>query len=270
MLLEPLRAVANFSFYRQVPKKTFWATVGYIAYLSLFYAAATTLAVHLRFQPLVAEAVDWASTTLPPLTLAGGKFSTVPPQDQPLQVRHAKVPDLLFVIDTNRTAPLSSTEMSESKAQVYLTQSAVYLFNPSSRKMETYDLSQAKNPEPLVVDAALFRRLGGLFSAVLDPVTFVFAYLFSFVGTHFWALIYSVVALMINGFLAGSMRYEQLYKLAVYAMTPAVVLEVVSIILMRPIPFRHLLALMLVGVYLWRAIRQCGLPREELEGPAVP
>jgi len=271
MLLDPLRAVTDFSFYRQVPKKTFGATVGYIAYVALIYAAVAMLAVHLRVKPLIAEAVDWASKSFPTLTLADGKLTTTPPSDLPIEVRNPRIPELLVVIDANRTAPLAPAEMMDSKAQVYLTQSTAYLFNPANRKMEVYDLAAAKNPEPVVVDAESFRKLGGVFSAALDPATFACAWAYSFIRGHFWALIYSIVALLLNSFLAGGLQFEQLYKIAVYAQTPAIVLQIVAIIVWKPIPFDFLLALLLVGVYLWRAIRQNGTqPREEIEGPAVP
>jgi hypothetical protein len=271
MLLDPIRAVADFSFYRQVPKKSFGATVGYIAYVALIYALTATLAVHLRVKPLITEAVDWASQSFPTLTLADGRLSTTPPSDRPLEIRNPRVPDLLVIIDANRTAPLAPAEMLDSKAQVYLTQSAAYLFNPANRKMEVYDLAAAKGKEKVVVDAQTFRRLGGVFSAVLDPATFACSWVFSFIRCHFWALIYTIVALLLNSFLAGGLQFEQLYRIAVYAQTPAVVLQIVAIIVWKSIPFDFLLGLMLVGVYLWRAIRQNGtLPHDEVEGPAVP
>ncbi|MFA5138040.1 MAG: DUF1189 family protein [Elusimicrobiota bacterium] len=267
MLLDPFRAVLDFRFYREVPKKSGLATVGYISLLGLAYALSMLLAVHIHLRPLINEAVDWLATSVPVLTLADGKISCAMPG--PIEIRPPRLPNMLLVIDTERTAAVSPSEMTERKIQAYLTQNTAYIYNPSNRRVEAYDLAAAKPPAPMVIDGPFYRKIGKLFTKALYPATLAIAWFFFFVAGHFWALVYSLVALLVNAFMGAEQPYSSLYKISVYAQTPVVVLQVLTLVLWKPIPYYRLLALVIVGLYLCLAIRQIRIEAPEIEGPVA-
>ena len=60
MITDPLKSVVDFSFYRDIPKKSIGATVGYIAYLGLISSCAGVLSLVIHFQPRVEENLEWA------------------------------------------------------------------------------------------------------------------------------------------------------------------------------------------------------------------
>jgi hypothetical protein len=225
------------------------------------------IAVHLHLRPLIEDGVDWLATSVPVLTLADGKISCATPG--PIELRPPRLPNMLLVIDTQRTTAVSPSEMTERRIQAYLTQNTAYIYNPSNRRVEAYDLATAKPPAPMVIDGPFYRRIGKLFTKTLYPATLAIAWFFLFVTGHFWALVYSLVALLVNAFMGARQPYSSLYKIAVYAQTPVVILQFLTLVLWKPIPYYRLLALVVVVIYLCMAIRQTQPAEDpEIEGPA--
>ncbi|TPW21875.1 MAG: hypothetical protein FD126_239 [Elusimicrobia bacterium] len=158
MITDIGRSVGDFTFYKEVPKKTVWATVAYLTMLGGLFSLAVTVAVHQNVAPRILQAADWTAKTMPTLSLNDGKLtSTVP---GPLEIRHPDVPQAGLVVDTLRTEPVTPAEMSQKKLIAYLTGDAVYVLTPE--RLETYALGQTKGKESLVVDAAFYRSMADL------------------------------------------------------------------------------------------------------------
>lgn len=252
MILDPFKSIASFSFYREVPRKSFGATAGYIAWLGVLYSMAVMAAIFVHLRPRIHEAVAWASESVPRLVLADGQLTSSLPG--PIELRHPAWEGLAIVVDTGRTAAVTPAEMSERRLAAYITRDAAYVM--TQNRLETYDLSKAKNEKPVVIDDEFFQLMGRMLSTALYPIAFVTTFLAFFVWKHLAALIYAVMGLLINAFQSGGLQFPELYKLSVYAQTPVVALQAAALLTMKPIPFFSLLAFGVVGVYLWQAIRQ--------------
>lgn len=266
MWLAPLRAVGDLSFYREATTRSLQWLFGYVVYLGLLFSLLATAAMALKVSPLIQETVAWASASIPPITFAGGKVSMGAPG--PLRLEHPKAPGMAIAIDTNRTVPVTAQEMQEQKLAVYLTQSTLYLWpRPDSPRIEQYDLSKTIGAprEKTVLDAAFFRAVGDALPKVLYPLTFFLAWMVFIVWKLAVSMIYTVLALAINGAIAGGLELPELWRLAVVAQTPVVLLQMAQLFLPAPIPLFTLIAFLVVGVYLWQGIKQNGPP-----APAVP
>jgi len=253
MLLDPLLSLTDFRFYRGLSRKSVAATVGYLAYLGLFFALLYTLMFFVRYGPKIDESIEWAASNIPAMTLSQGKLSS--PLTEPRRIQYPDYPQLAFMIDTNRTAPVSPYEMRASTVAAYITQNAVNYFAADGR-LTVSDLSVVQPAEPLVIDATFYRRVGGVLKKAQYPVAFLLAWLLFMVSTHLAALFYSLVALLMNSFLGSGLRYGELYRTAVYAQTPAVALQAIALFLPKPVPLFPLLLLVVVTAYLWQALRQ--------------
>lgn len=252
MIADPLKSVVDFSFYRDIPKKSLGATVGYIAYLGLIYSCAVVLSLVIHFKPRVEESVEWASQNIPPMTLMDGKLTSS--RRGETVVRHPSVPEMVVVIDTDRTSAVTPAEMAERKAFAFLTQNTIFVYN--NERMEAYDISKAQNKEPVEIDGEFYQSIGSIMNMVLFPAAFATSWFIFFIWKHAAALIYTLLALLINAGVGGGLEFQDLYKIAVYAQTPVVVLQMVALVLLKSIPFFQLLAVIVVGVYLWQGIRQ--------------
>ncbi|MFH1726407.1 MAG: DUF1189 family protein [Elusimicrobiota bacterium] len=260
MLLDPIHSVVNFPFYRGVPRKTFPAAIRYVAFLGLLFSLGVAFAIFVHARPRINSAIDWAATSIPKLTIAEGRLWSS--ARGPVEVRHPEFPQLAIVIDSARTEAVTPAEMERRKIFVYLTQNAVYVLN--NQRLEAHDFS--KTEEPQIIDGELFRRYGKAMTMVLYPVALVSTWLFFLIWKPAAALFYSLMALLINAFMNGGLEFPELYKIALYAQTPVVALQLVWISLPTQVPLFSsqalVVALLIVGVYLWQAIRQNILPQE--------
>ncbi|MFA6029747.1 MAG: DUF1189 family protein [Elusimicrobiota bacterium] len=252
MILDPVRSLVDFPFYREVPKKSIAETVGYLAYIGLVFALLSLIALYARVGPRIDEGAEWAAVNIPTMTLEKGKLSSALPG--PVRIQHPASERLAFVIDTTRTTPVAPAELAASTASAFVTQNTVYVLN--NDKMEAYDLGRAQNAEPVKLDAAFYRNAAAVLKKVLYPIAFFTTWLVFFVWKHLSALVYSLLGLLISAGLKAELEHGPLYRAAVYAQTPVIVLQAVMLFLPRPIPYFGLLSLILVGVYLWQAIRQ--------------
>lgn len=262
MIRDAFRSIVDFTFYKRTVEKPILATVAYLAFLGLLYSSAMCVAAYVHFRPHVAEAIDWAILNFPELKLENGRLTSS--AKGRVEVRHPEIPEFVIVVDTERRTPVSMSEMSRARAYAYLTADAVYFYQSRSGRMESIDLKNAKNREPVVVDEKFFREVQTTFNAFVVPVAVVVSWCLFFVGAHFWALVFSLVAMLLNAFMDARLEFPALYRMSVYAMTPVVALLLVSTLLWKPIPHDRLLALVVVGVYLWQAIKQ-NLPPPDQE-----
>ena len=253
MLLDPLLSLTDFQFYRGLSRKSIAATVGYLAYLGVLFALLYTLMFFVRYGPKIDESIEWAASSIPSMTFAQGKLASA--LTEPRRIQHPEYPQLTFIIDTNRTTPVSPYEMRSSTVVAYITQNAVHYFAADGR-LTVSDLSIVRNSEPLTIDANFYRNIGSVLKKAEYPVAFILAWLIFVVSTHLGALFYSVVALLMNAFLGSGLRYPELYRTAVYAQTPAIALQAIALFLPKPVPLFPLLLLIVVAAYLWQALRQ--------------
>lgn len=251
MIKDIARSVVDFSFYKEVPQKTLWTTTAYLVLLGLFFSLAVTIAVYKNVGPRIRAAVEWSASNMPTVTIAGGKLTSAVPG--PTEIRHPDIPQIGLMIDAQRTDPVTPAEMSQKKLVAYLTGNAAYVLTPD--RLETYDLAKTKDKESIVVDAAFYRNMGELLLKVLYPISFFVSWLTFVIWKHAAGLVYSLVALLVNAVSDGGFEFPALYRMAVYAQTPVVVLQMAALFIPRPIPLFSVLALLVVTAYLWQAIR---------------
>ncbi|MEE8425559.1 MAG: DUF1189 family protein [Elusimicrobiota bacterium] len=256
MILDPVNSIVNFPFYREVPKKSGGAIFGYIAYLGLLYSLTVLLALFIHMRPRIAETVDWLKTSVPKMTLADGKLTSE--ARGPVSLVHPAAEEIKIIIDTDRKTAVTPAEMTRRKAVAYLTQNTIYVL--SGTKMEAYDLTKAENKEPVVIDGKFYTMIGKVMNVALYPIAFITTFFVFLVWKFAAALIYWVLALIINALSSGGQQPGTLFKISVYAQTPVVALQMLTMVLMKPIPLFRILAFILVGVYLWQAIRQQQAP----------
>lgn len=254
MLADPIRSVADFSFYREVPGKTIPATIGYIMYLAALFALSATVWVFVHLRPRVDAMTAWLGKELPRLTLEDGRLRSA--VEGPVTARHPETEDLVIVVDTGRETAVTPAEMKEREALVYLTRGSAFVFNRLTGDMKVYDFGAQKIEKPVEIGPEFYVLLGKTLVMVAYPSVFL-GVLFVFpLWKHAAAFVYSLIALLVNAFVSGGLEYPALYRLSVYAQTPVIVLQMLALMLERGIPYFRVLAFILVGVYLWQGIRQ--------------
>lgn len=267
MFLDPFYSVVHFPFYREVPRKSFGKALGYLLYLGLFFSIVSTIALYVKLTPVIHDASEWAAASIPTITIADGKASS--PLTTPLLLRYPREPRVAFIIDTHRTTPVTAQEMRQQEAAAYLTQASLYVA-AGRNKVEQYDLTTTRNAKPVMIDANFFREAASTLPKIFYPIAWISAWLIFFVWKLIAALAYSIVALILNAIASADLAYENLLKLSLYAQTPVIALQAVALFMPQRIFGFWLIALLIVSVYLWQAIRQ-NQPEQsrETDGHAV-
>lgn len=266
MWLEPVHSVVDFGFYREVPKKSFLRTFGYLSYLSLLFTIFSIVVLYIKLTPFIQEAATWLANSMPAITIADGKATSS--LTAPLILRYPRDNRLGILIDTNRTAGVSYEEMASQNVMFCLTQNSLYILNPEQHRIEQRPLDAMKTTK-LTITGDFYPRFASYLNRLMYPIMlpiFWVVYLFWKLVT---SLFYAVVGLLINAFSAAEMDFPSLYKLAVYSQTPVVILQAVMLPLRRSLPGYVIfpMGFLVTSAYLWQAIRQTKTPPTE-DSPA--
>lgn len=258
MLLDPVNAITSVNFYRRVASQGVGRSILYLAYLSLLFSMALTAAFKVRVGPEIDATFVWLEQSMPALTLQGGRVASNPPG--PTTLRHPKFPDLALTVDTARAEPVTSDLLETNKVFAYITATTLYMKTPQMGRLEIIDLTKAAAPKPVVIDAAFFKSTSGILNTVLYPGVFLFGLAFAILWKTSMALLYSLLALMINAVAEGGQPYARLFNISVYAQTLVVALDAVFLFMPTGIPGFSILSLIITGVYIWLAIKRLNEP----------
>jgi hypothetical protein len=260
MLLDPVNAITSVNFYKKVAAQGPGRTALYLVYLSAVFAVAATLAVKVRVGPEIDKTFVWLAQSMPTLTLAGGRITSSSPE--PVTLRHPTVSEIAVTIDTSRTEPVTPETLESAKVAAVLTSSTLYLRGSQPGRMETYDLSKANAPKPVVIDASFYQTAGKTLTRVLYPLTLII----SFFLVVFWktaaSVIYSLMALMINAVAQGNQPYGSLFNIAAYAQTLVVVLQAILLFMPAGVPGFSVISAAVTGVYIWLALKRINQPAQ--------
>lgn len=251
MLLEPVYSTVDFGFYRRVVENGIGRSIGYVAYLGLVFACVSSVALFVRLSPIIEKTSEWAAQTFPAITIQGGKATSS--AQGPVLVRHPEAQEFGVLIDTGRTTPLTMDELSQQKIWAALTQSSLYIvLRPG--EMRQFDLSRNPSDEPIKLEADGYRRIGSLFSRVLYPVAWIATWIFFFIWKGIASLFYGLIGLGVNSIQGAGLEFDSLFKIAVYAQTPSVLLQMIAGFFPRPVPGLTLISFALVLFYMWKGI----------------
>jgi hypothetical protein len=180
---------------------------------------------------------------IPPLTITKGKLVADVPM--PLVIKDPETGERLAVIDTS--GALTTLEAAQAKA--LLTQTELIL-KQSDTEIRTYKFS---NIDDVVIDQARLTGWLELFKTWFALATSVFMVAFLFVYRLCQALIYGALGLLFARALKLTLTYTTLVRLAVIAVTPAVLLDVLAGLAGWTIPGP--ISLMIALIYLYYGIR---------------
>ena len=254
MLMDPVYSVIRIPFYRDVPRRSMVKTAGHLLYLAFLFSLVLTAFLYYKLNPLIHESADWLANSMPAISFADGKATST--LTTPLILRHPRDQRLGILIDTNRTTPVTYEELFNQHILFCLTQNAVYYLNPEKGTLEQNTLANVNNKKPFTLSSDFYQKLAETMTKMMYPIMLPAFWIIFFAWFIFTAVFYSLVGLGINAAISGGLEYDSLYKLAVYAQTPSILLQM--ILLPRPLPAgaKFLLYLLVTSVYLWQAIRQ--------------
>ena len=241
----PFLSLYSLSFYREVLNAPLRQGLAYLAFLSLIASILAGFAFNTRSIPETKEFVQWLKSSAPPLTVTPEGLQMAAPS--PYVMTHPRFGPLV-TIDLTRTG----AEEKDFKDGTLVLLTAKRGFFYSGRRMRTFEYVRGnENFKPVPITGEIYENSGKILRRVLLAGIPVVVFLFFFIWKLIVAMIYSGFAGLINRFRREPVSYPALLNLCLFAMTPFVLIEFVS--LMVPgfeIRGGFLTGLMMTSLYL--------------------
>jgi hypothetical protein len=247
----PLMAWFSGALYRDVARN--WTGVSF-QYLFVLVAISWLVTMALLWTRM-AQLVDRPDAQavirqIPAISITSGRLSIDKPS--PYFIRDPATGKPVVVIDTS-DKPL---ELEESDERVLVTATRV-VARKSAFETREYDLSSISS---FRFDQNQVRSWLKALQTWLPPVLFLLCLPFVFAGHALQAVVYGAIGLAFSGISKANLTYGALMRLSVTAMTPVIVLSTIQILAGINIPYWSLLAVLVVLVYLFIAVRSSRPP----------
>ena len=264
-LLSPVLSLFSPRFYQKVLKSSLAKGLFYLVYLSLLGALAFLLIILLKWMPTVDNFVAWLASEMPAITFENGGLSTS--VSQPHTITHPKFGKIIILNTTKEK--LEPSEIRE--AFVYVTKHLIYVSNPLQKETRIFDISEARQqknvpPGPHVLTGDLLKKAYDKIKPVFFGVLFGFTFLFIFLWKFVAAILYSLVAVLLNLFRDEGFPYEKLLNVSIFSMSAVTLLQFLNAIVTSihaPVPLW--VALVLTTCYLGLSILVVSPPEKSPE-----
>lgn len=262
----PFPAGYAFSFflpalYDDVARRWKGAAIGYLALLTFICWAIGCWSFYQQLQIFSDREVPRFTEQLPPLTFQDGKISTSEGKTYPIEVQG----DPFLLIDTANT---TSQEERDSFPVVLTDTQLITKDNGSTEIHEISEYAELLRNGTMTAKDWLvqIREFIQLLFFVLAPLWLILSFLLYLI----WALILSLLALLMNSILHKGLEYPSLYRLSIVALTPSLIVATVLDVAGVDIPWGFFAFLGLTILYVIFAVVSVQEPRRTAGPPEVP
>jgi len=193
---------------------------GYLLLLLAVCWIPTMIIIHFGTTEFVQNEASKVVSQVPVITIKDGIASVNEPQ--PYYIMAPDGNDVFIIIDTTGTV----TSLADSNAYALITKTeAIYKENESQTR--TFSFANIKD---FTLDQAKLNKWLATFQKLFAPVMYFFAIAFSYVYRIIQALIYAATGLLFAKGFKTKIEYPALLRLAVVAVTPAIIINTIATI----------------------------------------
>ncbi|MFA5271557.1 MAG: DUF1189 domain-containing protein [Candidatus Omnitrophota bacterium] len=243
---EVIKAVSGFGFYYEVKDFRVSRSLIYIFTFLLFVTVILTAEYTYFINKGLGLAVKWSEEKLPVININKGIVSADVVQPYVMDIE-----SFVMVIDTTGKI----TTLDDYKQGVLLTKDRV-ITKKSAQETRIYTL---ENVEQLTIDQPFLKKAKKMLLMVIAPIMLIGMYLY-FCFTRFAQIMFfSLFALIVSSATTAKLSYKQIFNICVYAITPSMILGLLSAVIPTKIPF---FILIYCGVYLMYLIGALNAAKE--------
>lgn len=239
------RSATNFRFYKEIAFQGVSKNMGYF-FLFIFLI---TLVLSMKFSTALIQGMGEVSREigdkLPEIRIENGIVST--DAQEPFVIEEK---NFIFIIDTSgKTITIDPS----CKQGILLTKNK--LINKQSEfETREYDLSKIKS---FTLNKEAMERWRKVFSRFALPILLVSLYPYYTVVKLIQILLFSLIALIVNTATKTNLKYENLFNISLFALTPPVLLATIFTLAGLKIPLIWLLYIVVYIVFIIGGIRSC-------------
>ena len=240
-------AVTDFHFYRTIFEQPLRKTLIYFLFLSVHTAALLTLILGWHYGPQLLDMFRWAQNNLPPFEVIDGRLSVA--TEQPLVKKYPGKETITFVFDTTGTY----SDPSELEDPVILfTEDNLYFRLAGETKTYWW-----KDFGTFQVGSREFGTLISFFKWAYFPVGYCLALSYTLVAKGLSAIFLTLLALSTSLRHGIRLPFQQRLTIALYGLTPAVVIDLAVKVTGVQISYFFLLYFTIAAIYTYSATQKC-------------
>lgn len=242
------RSVTSFRFYKEIASQKVSKSIGYF----IFFILLITLLLSMKLSTVLIQGVgamiEEFGDRLPEIRIKDGVVSI--DAQEPFIIEEK---DFIFII-IDTTGKITTIDPSY-KQGILLTKNKL-IHKQSEIETRAYDLSKIKS---FTVNKEAMERWRKAFSRFAFPFLVVILFLYYIVAKLIQILFFSLIALIANTATKANLKYENLFNISLFALTPPVLLATIFNLAGLRIPFFLSLFLYTVIyiVFLMGGIRSC-------------
>lgn len=238
--------------YREVARNWRWQSFLYLLMLLAICWIPRVISGYVSLSTFAKEDAPKILRQIPRITITDGKVST--DADEPHYITDPDTGKVLAIIDTTgQVASLAGTD-----AEILVMQDRL-IVRKSEHETRVYDLSTVESFSIDRDKAEAWLRTLVAWGPIL---VFPFLVLGSYVYRTVQALIYAVLGLLLNFIAGASLGYPAILRVAMVAVTPAVVLKTLLSVTGIDLPLAWLASFAVAMGYLYFGIRAGGPPAD--------
>lgn len=219
------KSVTSFRFYKEIAFQKITKSIGYF-FLFIFLI---TLVLSMKYSTALIQGMGEVSKELgdrlPEIRIENGVVSI--DAQEPFTIKEK---DFIFIIDTTRKI---TTIDPSCKQGIFLTKNKL-IYKQSEIETREYDLSKIKS---FTVNKEAMERWRKIFSRFAFPILLVSLFPYFVVVKLIQILFFSLIALVMNTTTKANLKYENLFNISLFALTPPVLLATIFNLAGLRIPF---------------------------------
>ncbi|MFB3894714.1 MAG: DUF1189 domain-containing protein [bacterium] len=239
------QSCTDFQFYKEVAVQPMKKALLYIFLILLIAAVLMSIGNIIRVNKVIDIVKNWEIKNVPEIRIVDGKTQVDVPQ--PFTVW--KDENFIFLIDT--TGQYTSID-TIYKAGALLTQTKLIMKQDELRTQQ-YELSQFPNVTVNKDSITRWSKIGQTIIWIILPIGTYFYLLFA---KWFQIILFSLFTLSLNNSMKTNLKYPQLLKIGIYALTAPIILDIIYSLVGRPNSLIILIYIAVYVIYLTMAMKQ--------------
>lgn len=247
-------AILDFAFYRRVFQQSFRRSLLYLLQLTILASLVYTLVYSVRLIPRLDDFLSWARSNFPPFSIEQGQLHV--DVESPATFIYPGQQLYTFVFDTREDhvlpASLDQPAIILTRDKLYLS----YLGQPVTWAWPQIEALFANTERGVVVNPTIIeevrQNLGWM-----TPAFFFCTLGISIVGKLLQAILLTFFGISASTSQGIRLPYTNYLTIAFYALTPAVAIDLLVVILGQNSDLFQLIYLVTAAVYTYLATRRC-------------
>lgn len=244
---EAYRAVTDFQFYGTIHDQSLRRSLLYLLYLSAFAAVVMTGVSAWKYLPEITRMMRWAQDNFPVLEVRGGKLQ-LPPSEPVVKKYEGDLP-VTFVFDGSDA--FKKPEETRVPVVVFTRDNLVFYQELGTRAFEWKEFGDFR------ATAAELRKWESLVRLGFVPLAYSLLLVYSLIGKLILAGFLILFGVSATAREAIRLPLSYYYTIAIYSLTPAVVIDLAIALTGLQISYFFAIYLVAAAIYTYLATQRC-------------